>query len=143
MNSSFVLSSAVHQITVTLQTIGAVTSHGCIGDGGSMTANTVSIDDLTAICGKTDARRIISRRFMDKIVESGAGFVDDFTGNIGVGQVAFGAGELLMIGRLPSAMHGFHAVTGSAESRITGLLVGQDGNRGKNDADQNAGNQKF
>lgn len=108
-----------------------------------MTAKAVSIDDLTAVRGQADAYLIISRRFMDKIIQAGAGFIGDFANNVCVRQMTFRAGKLMMVGCAPLVMHGFHAVAGSAKFRVTGLMIGKNGNGRGHDADDHTKNDNF
>jgi len=63
-----------------------------------MAAFAVSIDDFTAARGQVDACRIVARSFMEKIVQAGAGFISNFTDDVRVRQMAFRAGEPMMVG---------------------------------------------
>lgn len=76
---------------------------------------------------------------MDQIIEAGLCFVGNLADNMCIRQMTFRAGILVMIGRFPLLMDGFHAVAGSAKPGIAGLMIGADGNRRNNDSDGNAG----
>lgn len=108
-----------------------------------MAPETVPIDDLTALGGKTDARRVIACRFMDQVIDAGAGFIGEFTCDMGDRQMTFRTGKLMMVGQAPLLMDGFHAVAGPAESRIAGLVIGRNGDNRYHQTDDDAQDEYF
>lgn len=108
-----------------------------------MAPETVPIDDLTALGGKTDVRRVIACRFMDQIIDAGAGFIGELSCDMGERQMTFRTGKLIMVGQAPLLMDGFHAVAGPAESCIAGLMIGRNGDNHNHQTDDDSQDKHF
>jgi hypothetical protein len=49
----------------------------------------------------------------------------------------------MMVGQAPLLMHGFHAVAGTAESCIAGLMIDPDGDNHDHQTDKNSQEEHF
>ncbi len=56
---------------------------------------------------------------MDQVIEARTGLVHNFSHDVRVGEMAFGAGELLVVSSLPAAVDEFHAVAGCTKFRAS------------------------
>jgi len=104
---------------VTLEAIGLAFDHRRVFNRRLMAPKTVATQDIFPLRRDEDRRGIVPQGFVKEIVEAGLDLVGYLHGDVGGRQVAFDAGELLMVRLLPAIPDMIHAVAGGAETGVS------------------------
>jgi len=94
-----------------------------------MAPQAVAVCDFPGFGRNADGGGVCPQGFVVEVVQSGFRFIGYLYGDVAVGEVAFDAGELLVLGLLPRRTHILHTVTGHAEDGTPGSVVTRDGDQ--------------
>ena len=103
-----------------------------------MAPQTVLIDMTGTGSRNGNGHGIRSQRFSDQVSRTRGHFIGNPADDMGIGEMAFDAGELLVGGELPTRGDGLHAVAGSAEAGRAAEIESERQQQAKGDAGDNA-----
>jgi len=129
--------------TMALEAVGSACPHGGVLHRREVASQAIAVGDVPTLRRKSNHGRIGLQGFMVEVIETGLDFIGNLTDEVGIGEMAVDAGELLVGGCLPSGVNEIHAVAGSAHPGTARGLIPADQDGHEDYAGNDAGGQQL